>query len=566
MKGLLSLIQLIKERGFSCGKIIFFIFVFVSVLPFGLSAQTDYKYKSVASGDWSAASTWDRPSWTSMPPAGQTLIVNSGHTVTCNVDGGISGMGEITINGTLVVNGNFTSNNKITIGPSGILIVNGNFTPGETDIEGKVTVVGSFSTGNKLTLGPSGTLDVGGNFTPCTLDISGKITVGGGFTYTCGSADIKSTGSLIINGTGSFNISTGFNIEGKVLISGSVSLTGGSINLGQSGLLAVGKDLSNNGWNNINVVGSSKLLVQGNLNVSGGITKDSGAQIAVLGNLNIGSGNSVLNCSSNCTKPSAGCTSCQILDTVDPTNPDWQIPNGITALWWEDFNDNSDGSERENSKWQAIGNSDGYRTTVVANKQLQSTEIQNKSDSRTEVWKSAVIDISCYQNVNVGGYTYGSASTSINNLYYQINGTGDWQQIPRDGATGYNRITGLAGNTLQLCWWVSGDASTCSLDNVGVYGTAIADCSSGSPLCLMTNQQDASCEGKANGSATVSATGGTGSYTYSWSPSGGTSAIASGLLAGDYSVTVVSGSQTATVSVTIKALHLQVTTGAVSRE
>lgn len=563
MKGSL----LIEKIRFSCAKIIILIFVSILIIPVSVYAQnqTDYKYSSVASGDWSSASTWSRPDWTSMPPAGQTLIVNSGHTVTCNVGGGISGMGEITINGTLVVNGDFSSNNKITIGPSGILIVNGDFTPGETDIEGKVTVSGSFSTGNKLTLGSSGTLDVGGDFTPCTLDISGKITVGGGFKYTCGSADIKSTGSLIINGTGSFNISTGFNIEGKVLISGSVSLTGGNINLSQSGLLVVGKDLSNNGWNNIYAAGSSKLLVQGNLTAQGHISKSSDAQIAVLGDIN-SSGKTILGCDPNCDKPSSGCTSCQVLDTIDPTNPDWQIPNGITALWWEDFHDNGDGSEIEDSKWQAIGNSDGYRTTTVSNKQLQSIKIQNKSDSRTEVWKSAVIDISCYQNVNISGYTYSGSSTSVNNLYYQINGTSGWQQISRDGASGYNRVTGRSGNTLQLSWWVSGDASTCSLDNVGVYGTAVAGCSSGSPLCLMTNQQDASCEGKSDGSATVSATGGTGSYTYSWSPSGGANATATGLLAGDYSVTVVSGSQMATISVTIKALHSQASTKAIIRE
>src|SRR5690606_36313958 len=44
--------------------------------------------------------------------------------------------------------------------------------------------------------------------------------------------------------------------------------------------------------------------------------------------------------------------------------------------------------------------------------------------------------------------------------------------------------------------------------------------------------------GDNDGSATLSATGGTAPYTYSWTPSGGTNATATGLIAGTYTVTV----------------------------
>lgn len=47
-----------------------------------------------------------------------------------------------------------------------------------------------------------------------------------------------------------------------------------------------------------------------------------------------------------------------------------------------------------------------------------------------------------------------------------------------------------------------------------------------------------SCNGSSNGSAEVSATGGTGIYTYAWAPTGGNAAIANGLTAGTYTVTV----------------------------
>ncbi|MGV3611676.1 MAG: T9SS type A sorting domain-containing protein, partial [Fluviicola sp.] len=51
-------------------------------------------------------------------------------------------------------------------------------------------------------------------------------------------------------------------------------------------------------------------------------------------------------------------------------------------------------------------------------------------------------------------------------------------------------------------------------------------------------QTNVSCNGGANGTATVIPSGGQPGYTYSWSPSGGTNATASGLAAGTYTVTV----------------------------
>lgn len=65
-------------------------------------------------------------------------------------------------------------------------------------------------------------------------------------------------------------------------------------------------------------------------------------------------------------------------------------------------------------------------------------------------------------------------------------------------------------------------------------------------------QTNVSCNGGTDGSATVSATGGTSGYTYSWSPSGGTGATATGLATGTYTVTVTDANGcTAKTSVTI---------------
>lgn len=58
-----------------------------------------------------------------------------------------------------------------------------------------------------------------------------------------------------------------------------------------------------------------------------------------------------------------------------------------------------------------------------------------------------------------------------------------------------------------------------------------------SSVTLTTSKNNPSCFGSANGSATVTASGGSG-YTYSWSPGGQTTATATGLAAGTYYVTV----------------------------
>ncbi len=62
---------------------------------------------------------------------------------------------------------------------------------------------------------------------------------------------------------------------------------------------------------------------------------------------------------------------------------------------------------------------------------------------------------------------------------------------------------------------------------------AVAD-----PLSLTGSKTDLSCNGSGNGTASVVATGGTGSYNYNWAPAGGVSSSLSGLAAGTYTVTV----------------------------
>lgn len=73
-------------------------------------------------------------------------------------------------------------------------------------------------------------------------------------------------------------------------------------------------------------------------------------------------------------------------------------------------------------------------------------------------------------------------------------------------------------------------------------------------ITLTITHTDLNCGNVCNGTASVTATGGTGPFSYSWSPSGGTGAQATGLCAGDYTCTVTNnGDCVKTITVTVLA-------------
>ncbi|MEN0008634.1 MBG domain-containing protein [Flavobacterium nitrogenifigens] len=126
-------------------------------------------------------------------------------------------------------------------------------------------------------------------------------------------------------------------------------------------------------------------------------------------------------------------------------------------------------------------------------------------------------------NVSCNGGHNGSASVSA------IGGTGaymySWDTTPAQSTA---TATGLKAGTYIV---TVTDANSCTK-------TQSITITEPDALVATTSQTDVSCNGGSNGTATVSVTGGTGLYTYSWSPSGGTNATASGLLAGTYTVTI----------------------------
>uniref|UniRef100_UPI0025D4D18C T9SS type A sorting domain-containing protein n=1 Tax=uncultured Chryseobacterium sp. TaxID=259322 RepID=UPI0025D4D18C len=88
--------------------------------------------------------------------------------------------------------------------------------------------------------------------------------------------------------------------------------------------------------------------------------------------------------------------------------------------------------------------------------------------------------------------------------------------------------TGLAAGTYTV---IITDANGCT-------ATVNATVTQPTVLSASTSQTNIACNGGSTGTATISVAGGTAPYTYSWSPSGGTGATASGLSAGTYTVNV----------------------------
>jgi methionine-rich copper-binding protein CopC len=118
------------------------------------------------------------------------------------------------------------------------------------------------------------------------------------------------------------------------------------------------------------------------------------------------------------------------------------------------------------------------------------------------------------------------------------------------GATGVASVSPIGGTSPYTFRWSTG-ATTQTITGLaaGSYSVVITDangCAIGrsfiitepSALTATTSQTNVTTNGGNNGSATITVSGGTPGYTYSWSPNVSTTATASNLSAGTYTVTV----------------------------
>ena len=133
-----------------------------------------------------------------------------------------------------------------------------------------------------------------------------------------------------------------------------------------------------------------------------------------------------------------------------------------------------------------------------------------------------------------------------------------------NGANNGSATANATGGTPGYTYAWSNGASNKTIYNLapGTYTVTVADASgctdvasvtvpSSTPtLNLSMNATSVDCFGNATGTATVSATGGSGVYNYLWNTGATTNAL-TGLTAGTYAVTVTSGNQTKTSSIVV---------------
>ncbi|MES2138434.1 MAG: T9SS type B sorting domain-containing protein [Bacteroidota bacterium] len=119
-------------------------------------------------------------------------------------------------------------------------------------------------------------------------------------------------------------------------------------------------------------------------------------------------------------------------------------------------------------------------------------------------------------------------------------GTGLWTLVsgtaiitaPTSATSG---ISGLGVGVAVFEWTISNPPCPVTSDQITITNTG------GGPIVTISSQTNVSCYGGNNGSATASATGGTGSLSYVWTPTGGASASANTLMAGTYTISVTDG-------------------------
>lgn len=98
--------------------------------------------------------------------------------------------------------------------------------------------------------------------------------------------------------------------------------------------------------------------------------------------------------------------------------------------------------------------------------------------------------------------------------------------------------------------------------NMSACVPVVLSCNATVPLSVTSTFSNVNCFGQCTGSASVTASGGNGTYTYAWTPTGGNTSSASSLCAGTYTCTITDGlgaTTTATFNITQPASALSAT-------
>ena len=165
----------------------------------------------------------------------------------------------------------------------------------------------------------------------------------------------------------------------------------------------------------------------------------------------------------------------------------------------------------------------------------------------------------CSFDVTVSQLTVTFNSSDYNGFNVSCFGGNDGETtaMVTDGVAPYDYMWSNGGTTATITGLTAGtytvtvmDAASCS----AIESITLTEPTQLSPTAMVTsdyNGEQISCNGAADGEATASATGGVAPYGYAWSD-GQTTAIATGLAAGSYDITVTDGNGCeATTSITL---------------
>ena len=226
-----------------------------------------------------------------------------------------------------------------------------------------------------------------------------------------------------------------------------------------------------------------------------------------------------------------GCTSTAAVTITEPPLLTFS-PNPVTDVACNGGNDGAasvtiaGGSPGYTYAWSPSGGTGANATSLTAgNYTVTATDANGCTVSSTFLISEPTLlsPLASSTDALCSGANNGTASVATNG------GTpGYTYSWTPSGGTGAN-ATGLGAGVYQV---VVTDANGCT-------ASATAIISEPSVLVLnVAGTSDVSCFNGADGTGSVTPTGGTANYSYAWSPSGGTGSSANGLSAGSYTVTV----------------------------
>lgn len=132
-----------------------------------------------------------------------------------------------------------------------------------------------------------------------------------------------------------------------------------------------------------------------------------------------------------------------------------------------------------------------------------------------------------------------AVSASITNVACSGGNNGSITATPSGGTPGYTYLWSPGNQTTAtISAQTAGTYTVRITDSKGCQITASYTITQSSAVTATITSTAADCFGSASGTATVTASGGTAPYTYSWNPGGATSATATGLAAGNYTATI----------------------------